>query len=252
MARIRLVTFDILHTLIIPRQPIHVQYAEVFRPFLGTLEPDAVKASFKTALKAVQKELPAYQHGAPLWWAEVIKRTALGAGADAQRLDASLHEIVPTLLKRFSSREGYRAFEDALPTISKLRDAGVDVGIISNGDMRFRLTLEDLGFPEDLRPFVLSEEAAVEKPDPEIYQRTIEEYNRLHPEEQELGPENCLHVGDELECDFHGAKKARFEARLLRRPGPDGEQERKEPDEDLTTVEVIRGLGEVLNIVARQ
>lgn len=103
MGRIHLVTFDVLHTIISPRQLIHVQYAEVFKPYVGPLEPDAIKASFKTggcpsfpivfkqvqllnhlgtALKAVQKELPAYQHGAPLWWSEVIKRTALGAGAD--------------------------------------------------------------------------------------------------------------------------------------------------------------------------
>jgi len=44
---IRLVTFDALHTLITPRKPIHVQYAEVFSPYLGTLPPDAIARSFK-------------------------------------------------------------------------------------------------------------------------------------------------------------------------------------------------------------
>jgi len=37
------------------------------------------------ALKQVQIERPAYASGAPDWWGEVIKRTALGAGADPTR-----------------------------------------------------------------------------------------------------------------------------------------------------------------------
>ena len=44
---IRFVTFDALQTLITPRKPIHVQYSEVFRPYLGTLPPDAISRSFK-------------------------------------------------------------------------------------------------------------------------------------------------------------------------------------------------------------
>jgi hypothetical protein len=44
---IRLVTFDALHTLITPRKPIHVQYAEEFRPYLGRLPPKAIARSFK-------------------------------------------------------------------------------------------------------------------------------------------------------------------------------------------------------------
>lgn len=36
----------------------------------------------RKALRQVQTERPAYASGAPEWWGEVIKRTALGAGAD--------------------------------------------------------------------------------------------------------------------------------------------------------------------------
>ena len=34
------------------------------------------------ALKELQTEKPAYHSGADDWWGEVIRRTALGAGAD--------------------------------------------------------------------------------------------------------------------------------------------------------------------------
>ena len=47
MMTIRLVLFDALHTLVTPRAPIFIQYAHVFEPHLGELNPDAIKYSFK-------------------------------------------------------------------------------------------------------------------------------------------------------------------------------------------------------------
>lgn len=78
---IRLVTFDALATIIAPRLPIYVQYSQTFEPYIGVLDPDALKKSFKTALKQLQESKPAYQDGAEAWWGEVIRRTAVGAGA---------------------------------------------------------------------------------------------------------------------------------------------------------------------------
>jgi len=45
---IRLVTFDALHTIIVPRLPIHVQYSQVFEPYLGVIPPGRIRRSFKT------------------------------------------------------------------------------------------------------------------------------------------------------------------------------------------------------------
>lgn len=47
MSPIKLVTFDALHTIITPRLPIAVQYARTFEPYLGPLDPDLLKSSFK-------------------------------------------------------------------------------------------------------------------------------------------------------------------------------------------------------------
>ena len=136
---IRLVTFDALHTLITPRKPIHVQYAEVFSPYLGALPPDAIARSFKlgvplslqflhsfcarlrkpgafSALQQLQAERPSYRAGVEKWWTEVISQTAVGAGADKKAVERHLSAIVPSLMKRFSSSEGYSLFDDTLVT----------------------------------------------------------------------------------------------------------------------------------------
>jgi hypothetical protein len=57
---IRLVTFDALFTLIKPRAPIYVQYSRVFEPHLGLLKPDAIKASFKTGMSALDTNREMY------------------------------------------------------------------------------------------------------------------------------------------------------------------------------------------------
>lgn len=44
---IRAVFFDALATLVAPRLPIYVQYSQTFKPYLGVLEPDLLKQSFK-------------------------------------------------------------------------------------------------------------------------------------------------------------------------------------------------------------
>ena len=115
--RVKLVLFDALYTIVKPRSPIHIQYAQVFESYLGTVDPMRVKAAFTvgarishlrpacpsrsisdtitnsmvaSALKDVQRERPAYaaskdvsmRPGAAGWWAEVIQRTAVGAGSD--------------------------------------------------------------------------------------------------------------------------------------------------------------------------
>ncbi|KAJ3883575.1 HAD-like domain-containing protein [Lentinula edodes] len=237
---VRLVTFDILHTLITPRMPIHVQYAMAFKPYLGDVDPNSIKGSFKIALKALQIEEPAYKQGSQSWWTDVIRRTALGAGVNPQVLDASLGNIVPNLMKVFSSKEGYMEFEDTLPTLHALHKRQIYTAVISNSDSRSRSVLTDLELPDYMIPIVLSEEEGIEKPAKEIFLRTLERVNSIRGEH--IRPGQCVHVGDELDADYYGAVGAGMRALLLRRTGPESKQ-----DEDLNGVKVIGRLDEILH-----
>ena len=94
------------------------------------------------ALKDLQRERPAYaaskdvskKPGAEGWWAEVIGRTAVGAGSDPTgtsfyptrvfrsdvlaltEVEKALPVITSKLVQRFSSREGYELYADTLST----------------------------------------------------------------------------------------------------------------------------------------
>lgn len=57
-----------------------------------------------------------YRDGASSWWGEVIFRTGVGAGVGREEMERFGGEIVKTLIKRFSTKEGYEAFEGAIST----------------------------------------------------------------------------------------------------------------------------------------
>ncbi|KAF9051215.1 HAD hydrolase subfamily IA REG-2-like protein [Hymenopellis radicata] len=241
---IRLVTFDVLHTLIMPRYPIHVQYSLAFEPFLGTLNPNILKTSFKSALAALQRERPAYDKGSRDWWSEVIYRTALSARADPQALKDSLPQIVDNLMHRFSSKEGYKAFDDAIPTLEKLHSLGVLTAVISNSDARTGLVLKDLDFPNYLKPILLSEEEGIEKPSSAIFLRALERANKVHAVKRPIQMNQCLHVGDELQSDYLGALEAGMQTFLLRRPS----EENTEVGADVWSgVKVIESLNDIFS-----
>ncbi|EPQ57694.1 hypothetical protein GLOTRDRAFT_38464 [Gloeophyllum trabeum ATCC 11539] len=241
---IRLVIFDAFGTILAPRLPVYVQYSQTFAPYLGVLDPDALKSAFRVALKQLQVEKPVYENGAEGWWGEVIKRTAVGAGADPQTVDKSLPEIVPKLMKRFSSREGYKAFDDSLPTLEKLRAMGVKSALVSNADSRMRLVLDDLSLSPHLTEILISEEEGIEKPAKEIFARACQRVG--------VGLDEAVHVGDELDGDYYGASKAGLQALLVRRPGPEGDDERKEEGENLCGVTVVHSLLEVADWVQQK
>ncbi|KAG6903017.1 hypothetical protein C0995_007450 [Termitomyces sp. Mi166 len=245
---IRLVTFDALYTIIVPRLPIHVQYSQTFQPYLGFLDPGSLKQSFRVAFQSLERENPAYGRESWAWWSEVIKRTALGAGADEKALDTFLPQIVPRLLNRFSSKEGYRAFDDAITVVNSLHKLNIQTAVISNADSRIRSVLKDLDFPLHLDPIILSEEEGVEKPSPEFYRRALAVVNTGN-QRNPIIPAQCLHVGDELDADYHGAQAAGMKALLLRRNGADSAPAHRTLTELEGNVAVAKDLQAVLGWV---
>jgi hypothetical protein len=134
-------------------------------------------------------------------------------------LAKSLPEIVPTLLHRFSSKEGYAFYDDAVPTsapvlslptkytetdlmfaVRALQRAGIQVGMITNADARIASVLDSLGSsssdgdgkPLGLTPLVISEQLGAEKPAAPIFHEACR-LAGVHAAE-------VLHVGDELEA----------------------------------------------------
>lgn len=134
MSRIRLVLFDAFDTLITPRLPIHVQYAqEAHRHGLPDhiITPDSVRAAFKPSFKKVTAQYPEWGRTASPamtprdWWMMCIEETMRTAGAEEERLREVMPRLGRALLDRFESAEGYRAFEDVMPCCKRVDCASI-------------------------------------------------------------------------------------------------------------------------------
>ncbi|KAL5631238.1 hypothetical protein ACGC1H_006924 [Rhizoctonia solani] len=269
--RVKIVFFDALHTIVQPRIPIFEQYHRVLTPKLGPLNPGLLKDSFKTALREVQQERPAYAYGngktdgvendaVRSWWKEVIRRTALGAGADPQstsfrlgnnrlskgvaETDAHLDDAVAELLHIFSSKKGYKLTEGTLQTVSTLQsELGVQTGLVSNCDARILHALEDLEITSHLDPMVISELEKFEKPDAHMWQVACQRSGT------ELG--EAVHVGDDFDADVLGATRAGVRAIWYRPPGQDNNIEGNEENIVPEGVVVVEKLVDIVDIVRR-
>lgn len=91
--------------------------------------------------------------------------------------------------------EDIELFKDVLPTLETLREE-YNLGLLSNGNSY----PERCGLEGIFQFIIFSQEYSVEKPDPKIFQITLE---KAGCSKQEL-----LHVGDSLETDITGATKA--------------------------------------------
>lgn len=152
--------------------------------------------------------------------------------------------MIPQLLHRFSSDEGYTLYPDVLPFFQQLRRRkqetpasgfGTTVGIITNSDDRVPLILRSLGLTvrplklgcprwyfthadasnreaQDIDFVALSYDIGFEKPDRRIFDAVKEMMKQIENEDWEF-----LHVGDDLEKDVNGAKAAGWESLLLDR-----------------------------------
>lgn len=159
--------------------------------------------------------------------------------------------LVDELLRRYSTKEGYDIFPDVLPFFQMLRQKPSNdsakpwpwektvVGIITNSDDRVPGILESFGLKvgprrvgtpdertaeaaseDDISFVVLSYDVGVEKPQREIFDAAVKSFEEtLRGRGDGLQAEDFekLYVGDSLEHDVFGAKRAGWKALKLDR-----------------------------------
>ena len=157
-------------------------------------------------------------------------------------------QLVPELIHRFSSTEGYSLYPDVLPLFKLIRGKSPSwlwektvVGIITNSDDRVphilssfglrvgsRVFVEDLGSRpkpafsnhemEDINFVVMSYDVGFEKPHQRIF-KAAESILHDYATMEDTESFEHLHVGDDMMKDVLGAQAAGWHALLLDRPG---------------------------------
>ena len=136
-------------------------------------------------------------------------RAALPAGARAIEIDL-LEAILLDALQ-------FRAFDDARAALEEVRRLPARAIVVSNWDVSLEDVLARLGLAPLLDGVLSSASAGARKPSPAIFAQALELAG--------TSPERAVHVGDSVEEDVRGARRAGIAPLLVRRdgrPGPPG------------------------------
>ena len=130
-----------------------------------------------------------------------------------------LHEDAEELARRvyeeFGRPDRWRAYEDVVPALMRLKERGHCLGIISNWDQRLTGVLTGLGIAGLLDTIVSSAEVGLHKPDPRIFELACRRVG--------VEPREAVHVGDHHYADVLGASSVGMTPVLIDRfetPGP--------------------------------
>ena len=221
--RTEAVTFDALGTLVALTPP-----APLLRE--GLWDKAGVEISFAQADAALAAEISYYRAhldegrdreslaGLRRRCTETL-REALPANAQAIEIDF-LEAILLDALQ-------FSAFDDAREAIEAIRRLPARVLVISNWDVSLEDVLLRLGLEPLLDGVITSASAGARKPSEAIFARALGLAG--------VAPERAVHVGDSVEEDVVGARRAGIEPILLSRDGHTGPP----------GVRTISGLGEL-------
>ncbi len=217
MTRYPFVLFDVGQTLVGPVDSYGAVYHRVLAGLGVEAQASALDRAIRDASAEIARRVPPggdrfalYGDGESGFWrrfvCEVLER-ATGRVAD----DALAGRALGGLWEEFGQKSAWRVFDDVVPTLRELRDAGIRLGVVSNWDSRLPRLLELLDLAGYFETLAVSHIEGVEKPDPALFHRALERLGAT--------PEQALHVGDMEIFDIAGARAAGIDAVLVDREG---------------------------------
>jgi putative hydrolase of the HAD superfamily len=105
---------------------------------------------------------------------------------------------------------GWRLFDDVLPVLGRMRDAGWTHAILSNHVPELRAIVSALGLDPLVSTLVCSAETGYEKPHPRAFAALLDD----------VDAGRAVMVGDNVVADVLGAEAVGIPAILVRRPDP--------------------------------
>ncbi|MEI7925802.1 MAG: HAD family hydrolase [Chloroflexota bacterium] len=231
--RIRTVCFDFDGTLAFMRPSHWALYAEAARAAgivvseeaLAAQATDDAWAPWMTPLGPVHLDASKSQAAFRALRADLAGDRLRAAGVqDEARLTEAGR--VAALLEEEAAR--YVLFDDTVPALQRLADAGIDSIIVSNHIWTLPEIVEDRGLGALVHATVTSAREGVRKPHPAIFSAALRHTS--------TPPEAIVMVGDSMSADVRGAEAAGMHAVFIDREGT-----RTVPQD----VRVIRSLLEV-------
>jgi putative hydrolase of the HAD superfamily len=201
---LRAVFLDVGNTLVRERPSRFEIYALCARQYGLELSTGRMNQLMRAAQRELPREIAGAWRYTDRWFEAYIERIfCTDLGLRRERLASLSRE----LFARFSDPATFELFPGALGLCQRLRARDLVVGLVSNWSHRLPRLVEDLGLAAHTDFVLCSALERAEKPDEEIFRRALERAG--------VRADEALHAGDDLEKDFHGARRAGLRAVLV-------------------------------------
>lgn len=178
----------------------------------GFARPDAI-ALQSAVHDRVDQEIAEHERGGSLDEVDVAALERRAFAEAGFELAAEVREACSTMIQR-AWYEGVHPYPDAIPTLRRLRAAGLRLGLCSNAPYRaasLRQQLTHVGLAPLLDAAVFSSEVGRRKPAPEIFAAALDALGEA--------PQAAVMVGDRLREDVGGGAAAGLRTVLIQRGG---------------------------------
>jgi putative hydrolase of the HAD superfamily len=207
----RAVLFDAGETIVYPHPSFPELLAQVVRQEGHDLDPAAIRekvhvvADIFTSAASDGELWSTSPERSRRFWDRVYRRLLGELGVPFG--DGLATRIYAT----FTDIGNYRLFPDVVPTLDRLKAAGLRLGVVSNFEEWLERLLESLGVTPYFEVRVISGVEGVEKPDPRIFRLALDR----------VGVEASVaaYVGDSVQFDVEPASVVGMTAILLDRRG---------------------------------
>mmetsp|Transcript_87062 Transcript_87062/g.251462 ORF Transcript_87062/g.251462 Transcript_87062/m.251462 type:complete len:311 (-) Transcript_87062:1018-1950(-) len=220
--RVRMITMDVTGTMVSFRGSLEEHYVGAAGK-CGVHHVDASKINeaFRRAYKETSDEYPCFggdEITAKQWWKECVLRSFRYAGCDD--LDELTEDMIfQRIYSTFGSNATYEIFPDARPFLDWANRRGLVCGVLSNADERYGDSiLPMLGLThDDLKFQVYSKDVKMEKPDARVFMKAMASGTPFLSSADKIDPAHILHIGNDFNKDFEGARQCGMHAVLLDR-----------------------------------
>lgn len=203
---IKAVFFDVDFTLIFPGPTFQAEgYRRACAAHGIVVDPskfDAATAASSFILDDVEEQI--YKHDIFIHYTASIIEHMGGRGAKVIEVAAEIYE-------QWSENHHFELYDDVAPVMTKLRERGLIVGLISNSHRSLDAFREHFSLADFVSVSVSGAEHGYMKPHRSIFDRALERAGVTAPE--------SLMVGDSFKHDIEGALNAGWRAVLLKRSG---------------------------------
>ncbi len=208
---VKAVFFDAGGTLLFPHPSVGEVYARVAGEHGLQAQPDVLNRIFHDVWHEKDGLVTAVfadEKSEKNWWREIVRAVFAPVG----KFD-DFDVFFDDLYHQFASPQTWRLFEETHSVLEHFKKKGYIIGMISNWDRRLIGLCDALDIKKYFDFMLISALYGKAKPHQDIFGEAL----RLAG----VSPEEALHVGDSLEDDVQGARKAGIRALWLNRHGRD-------------------------------